>query len=188
MIKHQQLLLSFIAKPKWSRRENICSVGLILLKERKICIVSVLGLNYPHISSSKHSVNILRGFFNARHYLWLKVWKDPFILKLPVLLIYQKLSKERKIKEEGKSKQFSVSGNRDYKTAFHAGHELCLQISSTVFTNVMSQCSQWKNFTCRDLAIFEVSVPEHQFLNTNDLNTHQKKKRKIAKPKTKYHH
>lgn len=42
--------------------------------------------------------------FHARHYLWLKVWKDPFILKLPVLLIYQKLSKERKIKEEGKSK------------------------------------------------------------------------------------
>lgn len=43
-------------------------------------------------------------FFHARRYLWLKVWKDPFILKLPVLLIYQKLSKERKIKEEGKSK------------------------------------------------------------------------------------
>lgn len=33
-----------------------------------------------------------------------KGMEGPFHLKLPVLLIYQKISKERKIKGEGKSK------------------------------------------------------------------------------------
>lgn len=35
-----------------------------------------------------------------------KVWKDPFILKLPVLLIQQQLSKERKIKEQESLNKF----------------------------------------------------------------------------------
>lgn len=98
------------------------------------------------------------GLFLCKRLFMVKGMEGPFHFKLPVLLIYQKISKERKIKGEGKSKQISVSGNRDYKTAFHTGHELCLQVRSTGFTSVKSQSCQGKHFTCGDVAIFEVLV------------------------------